>query len=294
MKPTHFFLPTLLIVAVAALWFSRQASEAASLRKELESLREANARPAAEAGNANLPTGSADDGARLGQQIAELREALAREESETRAAEKSLAEIQRKIPPVGEGEMVVSLGRITDMGKEAAQAIRGVSTLFERTGESETDKEQVQASFMKLVAWMPEIAGFEERPAEMACFQAAVFRELFKLDEPRARQLEATIETHFDAVQAAGLTAASSAQPNWRERRTAMLTPLLWQLRPFMPQDFKSPGIVTQIVNIGAGLETKTETHLSDEPGKSRHSVSMSLPSWPRLPWLPEKTNAPR
>jgi hypothetical protein len=294
MKPIHFFLPTLLIVTVAALWFSRQASEAASLRNELESLRAANARPAVKAGNANLPTGSTDEAARLGQQIAELREALAREESETKVAEKSLAEIQQKIPAIGEGETVVSLGRITDMGKEAAQAIRGVSKLFERTGESAVDKEQVQASFMKLVAWMPEIAGFEERPTEMACFQAAVLRELFGLDEPRARQMEATIKTHFDAVQAAGLTAANSAQPNWKERRTAQLTPLLWQLRPFMPQDFKSPGIVTQIVNIGAGLETKSQTHLSKEPGKSSHSVSMSLPSWPPLPWLPAKTTAPR
>jgi hypothetical protein len=145
---------------------------------------------------------------------------------------------------------------------------------------------------MKLMAWMPEIAGFEERPAEIACFQAAVLADIFRLQPARTREVEAIIKTHFAAVQAQGLTAASSAQPNWRERRTAALTPLLWQLRPYIPANFSSPGVLTQIVNVGAGFETKSETHLSSEPGKSSHTVSMSLPTWPRLPWLPAKAGA--
>ena len=294
MKPVHIYIPALLMVAVAVLWFSRQTIEAVTLRNELESLRAANTGRGANR-EASIPHAqNSDEAARLGRQITDLREALAREESEAKAAEKSLTDIQRKIPPIAEGETIVSLGRIADMGKEAALAIRGVSELFGPPYESKIDREQVQASFMKMVTWMPEIAGFEERPTEMARFQAAVLRELFDLDESRARQMEGIIKTHFDAVHAAGLTAASSSQPNWQERRSAMLTPLIWQLRPFILQDFKSPGIIPQIVNVGAGFETKSETHLSKEPGKSSHSVSMSLPSWPRLPWLPAKPAAPR
>lgn len=294
MKPFHVYIPALLTVAAATFWFSKQTSEAVSLRNELESIRAASKGDGAKADTSNPHAQNSDEATRLSRQIAELREALVREESEAKAVEKSLAEIQQKIPPVAEGETIVSLGRITDMGKEAALAIRGVSTLFERKGEFEGDKEQVQASFMKLVTWMPEIAGFEERPAEIACFQAAILRDVFGLDDSRARQVEGIIKTHFDAVNAAGLTPANSAQPNWKERRSAILTPLLWQLRPYIPQDFKSPSVVSQIVNVGAGFETKSETHLSNETGKSRHSVSMLLPSWPRLPWLPVKDATPK
>ena len=292
MRPGHFILLTLIIVVGAAAWFSRQAAEAASLRSELNSLRMAKAQRSA-VESADPQRESTEEASLLSHQIADLREALAREESETKAAEKSLAEIRQKLPSIGEGETVVSLGRISDMGREAAQAIHGISSLFARPNEAGDDKEKVQASFMRLVAWMPEIAGFEERPAEMACFQASLFQELFDLDQPRARQMESIIKSHFDAVQAAHLTAANSAQPTWKERRSAALTSLLWQLRPFIPQDFKSPEILGQIVNVGAGLESKSETRLSKEPGKSSHSVSMSLPSWPRVPWLPPK-NIPK
>jgi hypothetical protein len=182
----------------------------------------------------------------------------------------------------------VSFGRITDMGREMAEAIRTTNTLM-RGQTADRSPEELQASFMKFVTWMPQIAAFEEDPAEIAGFQTALLRELFKLDDARAAQMEGIIKQHFTALKAAGLTAANSAQPTWRERRSTALTPLLWQLRPFMPQDFESPALLSQIVNAGAGLETKSQTHLSQEPGKSSHSVTMSLPSWPRLPWLPSK-----
>jgi hypothetical protein len=286
MKSLRLYLPAGILALAACLWFSHQASQAASLRGELESLR---ATASQRMGNgsrlATQPQGS-DESDALARQIASLREELKHEAATVEATEKALAGVRAKLPPIAADETVVSFGRIADMGEEAGQAIRGISELF-TGGNQGRSREEVQASFMKLIAWMPEIAGFEEQPAEIACFQAAVFRQVFELDETRTRQVEAILKTHFAALKAGGLTAAKSAEPAWRERRSAVLTPLLWQLRPFIPPDFKSPGIVSQIVNAGAGMETKTETHLSPEPGKSSTSVMMSLPSWPRLPWLP-------
>ena len=283
MNPLRTFLPAAIIVVLAAFWWTRQASEASALRGEALILR------------ASLPDRSGrakmevpDEAKQLRDQIAELQNALAGAEAEVKQTEKSLAEVQAKLPEVGEGETVVSFGRIADMGRETAEALTAVTAMLagQASGRSKAD---LQASFLKFVTWLPEIAGFEENPAEIACFQTAVLRELFKLDDARAAQMEGIIKQHFAALKATGLTAANSAQPTWRERRTTALTPLLWQLRPFMPQDFKSPDVLSQIVNAGAGLETKSQMHLSPEPGKSNYAVTVALPSWPRLPWLPPK-----
>ncbi len=289
MKPLQIALTATITIGCAAVWYSRQVSEAASLRSELASLRAESTRRSGLADKANAPQSSNEEAALLEQQIADLRKALAREDAAAKAAEKSIEEIRRKLPPLDDGDTIVSLGRITDMGKEAAQALRGVFGQLRGSKLPPAEIEQSQASFVKLIAWGPEISGFEERPAEMASFQGALLQELFHLDESRARQVESILKTHFDALHSARLTAAYSAEPTWKERRTAALTPLLWQLRPFMPRDFDSPEMLGMIVNVGAGFETKTETRFSKEPGKSSHSVSMSLPSWPRLPWLPPK-----
>ena len=281
MNALRIYLPAGVIVAVAAFWWSRQASEAAALRGEVGALRTAQMDRKALA-----KTQVIDEANELRNRIGELERAVAAAEAEAKRTEKSLAEVQNKLPIIGEGETVVSFGRISDMGRETAEAITAVTSMLAGHIPGRT-KEDLQASFMKFVAWMPEIAGFEENPAEIACFQTAVLRELFKLDDARAAQMEGIIKQHFAALKATGLTAANSAQPTWKERRSTALTPLLWQLRPFMPQDFKAPDVLSQIVNAGAGLETKSQTQLSTEPGKSSHSVSVSLPSWPRLPWLP-------
>ena len=291
MIPFRLIAIAIVILAASGLWYARQAGEATVMRAELDSLKAASAARDSMIGRPDTEPEAPGDPGHRARQVAELRAVLAQEEKGLKAAEKSLAEVRRKVPPIDEGEMVVSFGRITDMGAEAAQAVRGISLFLQQREETDAPKEQVQASFMKLVAWMPEIAGFEEQPAEMARFQAAVFRDLFSLDETRSAEMERIIASHFTALKASRLTAADSAQAAWRERRTAALTPLLWQLRPYMPQNFNSPEVLTQIVNVGAGLETKTETQLSPEPGKPTHIVSISLPQWPRLPWLPAKAH---
>jgi hypothetical protein len=288
MKRTPLIVPTALLVVGGAFWFARQASEASALRAELDSLRATGGLRSATTDRQNTPSDFPDDPSQLAAQIAELRSELARRETEATSAEKALSDVRKQIPPLAAGETVVSFGRISDMGLEAAQAIRGVLSAFD-VKQGGLMKEDVQASFMKLMAWMPEISGFEERPAEIACFQAAVLRDLFDLDAARSRQLESIIERHFSALQAQRLTAASSAEPQWRERRATALTPLLWQLRPFVPANFPSPEVLAKVVNLGAGFETRSETHFSSEPGKSTHYVSAALPSWPRLPWLPAK-----
>ena len=296
MSRRSILIATSSLVVAFSIWFWTARSVADALQTELGSLRAVGAGSVRSA-DAEARSKAAEDAAQLDRQIAEMREAVTREEAALRAVKKSVEETRAKIPPIEEGEVVVSFGRIADMGKEAGQAVRGIAALMEGKGmgDGTTSLEQTQASFMKLVAWMPEIAGFEQQPEEMAEFQTSVFRELFALDEARTKQVKRVFAMHFAALRSSGLTAADSSQPNWKERRSAALVPLLWQLRPYLPEADKSSALVANVVNIGAGLETKTETHFSPIPGKSSHTVSMTLASWPRLPWLPDgKSPAPR
>jgi hypothetical protein len=87
-------------------------------------------------------------------------------------------------------------------------------------------------------------------------------------------------------MKAAGLTYSGHDAPGWRERRSASLSQLLWQLRPLFPADSKQTPYLTQIVNIGAGIETRT---IAPGPGASEPQTVQNFPNWPAVPWLPAK-----
>jgi hypothetical protein len=87
-------------------------------------------------------------------------------------------------------------------------------------------------------------------------------------------------------MKTAGLTASSQEAPDWRERRSESLTQLLWKLRPLIPANSKLTANLPQIVNIGAGIETKT---IAPGPDSPEPQLIQNFPNWPAVPWLPAK-----
>jgi hypothetical protein len=287
MKSLRSFLPAAAIAIAGGIWFLRASDEGGTLQREANARRQAVAESP---GTSSRPAAASDEETALARKVLELRMGLQRAEEAASADEKRIAEVRAKLPAMKEDEAIVSYGRITDMGAEAGQALRHVVGPLkgQKLGVKESDA--LASSLMKIVVWAPEIAGFEETPAEIASFESSMLRELLAFDETKTRQAETILRKHFDALKAAGLTAAHASAPQWRERRSEVLTQLLWQLRPLLPPEFNDSGLAS-VINIGAGLETKAESQRADEGIQARPAVQMNLPTWPRLPWLPPARN---
>ena len=144
--------------------------------------------------------------------------------------------------------------------------------------------DSIVKGFMKLATWVPEVSAFEDTPTEIATLQSTALRETFGLSEAQTQQAEEIIRAHFAAMKNGGLTYSNHDAPDWHERRSASLTELLWKLRPLIPVTSKQTPNLTQIVNLGAGLELQT---LPPASGTSEPQMIQSLPNWPAVPWLP-------
>ena len=280
-----FGLPAIGLMIVAALWLANIRRGGSALREAIATQRAALS-PSAPPDPGTIAAAEANAAA-IAHGNEESRAELSRIEGETAAARQEIAALQAKMPAAAGDEQLESYGRLADMGREIGEFLR-LSSGGKPPGEDGDGPRDMTELMMKLVTWAPEVSGFEETPAEIAAFQAAMLRETYALSETQARQAEAIIQAHYAMMKTAGLTYASRETDGWRERRSASLTQLLWQLRPFVPANPKQAALLGSIVNVGSGLETRTETKLSPEPGKSQINVSMHLPTWPSVPWLTE------
>ncbi len=208
------------------------------------------------------------------------------------------AEIERVIArtPVAPDEMTSSFGKIGDMGRETGSLIRLLVASSDAASDgkklhelTEEEAMEFQASFMKLLAWVPVIGEMESTPSEFAQFQAAAFREFYELDDATSAQLESVVSDHFRKIAADGWsvldrpTEEGEGADAWKAGRSAALAALMVDLRPLLPE--REPiierGIFPSLLNVGAGLETQT---YKTPDGKS--ATSMGLPDWPAPPWL--------
>ena len=289
MRRYTLYFPVLALIVLAALWLRHAGSEHAALQAAIATLRDVNApQPVDRAAMvARNKTRALEDN------NAALQAELRRIEEATDAIQKETAALQLKLPPSLDAEVTESYGRISDMGAEFGQYFRLISGDFDemqqelrRRGLNEESdlSESVVRAFGKFTIWAPEIGAMEDTPAEIGSLQAAALGATFSLDDSQTKQAEAIIETHFATMKAAGLTASNQGSSDWRERRSESLTQLLWKLRPLIPTNSKLAPNLTQIVNIGAGIETKT---IPPEPGTTEPQMVQSFPNWPAVPWLP-------
>jgi hypothetical protein len=284
MKRYTLYLPLLALIVLAALWLRHAGVEHAALQSAIATQREVNAsqrydRTAVIA--RNNPKG-------LRENNADLQAELHRIEEATDAIQKETAALQLKLPPSLDTEVTESYGRISDMGAEFGQYFRLISLdideMQKELNEESDLSERVMKAFAKFTTWAPEIGAMEDTPAEIGSLQAAALRSTFSLDDSQTKQAEAIIETHFATMKAAGLTASHQGSSDWRERRSESLTQLLWKLRPLIPANSKLTANLPQIVNIGAGIETRT---IPPGPDSLEPLLIQNFPNWPAVPWLP-------
>jgi hypothetical protein len=297
MKRHMLYLPVLVIVIVTAFWLRRGSSENTALQAVIATERAALAPPPPPDDRAAVV---AENEARtLMENNAALRAELRSVEKATLSIHTDTTALQKTIPPTLDTEITESFGRITDMGAEFGQYCRLISgnpeemqqELKRRGLKSDDLSDCIVNAFMKFATWAPEISAFEDTPAEIASLQSTALRETLALSDTQTRQAEAIIKAHFATMKTAGLTCSGHDTPGWREGRSASLTQLLWQLRPFIPAHSKHAPSLAQIVNLGAGIETKT---VAPAPGTSEPQVVQTFPDWPAVPWLPAKRGASR
>ncbi|MEQ1850541.1 MAG: hypothetical protein ABMA01_03015 [Chthoniobacteraceae bacterium] len=296
MKKYMLYFPVLVIVIVTALWLRHGSDESVALQTAIATERAKLAPPPPPDDHA---AAAAENEARtLMENNAALRAELHRIEEATVSTQTEVLAMQKTLPPSLDTEITESFGRITDMGAEFGQYARLVSGDFEemqkelkRRGLNEEGdlSGSVVRAFMKFATWAPQISAMEDTPAEIASLQSTALREAFALSDTQTRQADAIIKAHFATMKAAGLTYSSHEAPGWRERRSASLTQLLWQLRPFIPANSKLTSSLTQIVNLGAGIESRT---IAPAPGTSEPQMVQDFPRWPAVPWLPAKRTA--
>jgi hypothetical protein len=289
MKKYTLYLSVLALIVLAALWLRHTSGENAALQAAIATQRAGNAPPPDD----RAAMVALNKARSLMENNAALQAELRRIEEATRQIESDTAALQLKLPPSLDAEVTESYGRISDMGAEFGQYFRLISGNFDemeqelrRRGLNEESdlSESVVRAFGKFTTWAPEIGAMEDTPAEIGSLQAAALRAIFSLDVSLTQQAEAIIETHFATMKAAGLTYSSQEVSDWRERRSESLTQLLWKLRPLIPANSKLTPNLTQIVNLGAGIETKT---IAPEPGTTEPQMVQSFPNWPAVPWLP-------
>ena len=288
MKRYTLYSPVLALVVLAALWLRHASRDHSALQAAIAMQR---------AGNAALPDDRAGLRARnktmeLEENNAALQGELRLIEEETEAIKMETAALQLKLPPSLDAEVTESYGRIADMGAELGRYFRMVSgdsdemhqELIQRGLNEESDLSQdVVRAFGKFTTWAPEIGAMEDTPGEIGSLQAAALRASFSLDDSQTRKAEAIIKEHFATMKAAGLTYSSHDAPEWRERRSESLTQLLWRLQPLIPAGSKLTASLAQIVNIGAGIDTKA---MPPEPGTTEPKLVQSFANWPVVPWV--------
>ena len=295
MKTYGLYLPIIAVIVLTALWLIRG-------NQEIHALQDAIVQQRAELAPRQTPgvraNAAAPNEARtLQANNATLLAELSRIEQATAAMQKETAALQGRIPPSLDKEVTESFGRIADMGADLGQFCRLISgdaeemqrELSRRGLDPDTDlSESVLNGFAKLVAWAPEVGAMEDTPTEIASLQSAALRDVFSLNPAQTQQAESIIRAHFASMKAAGLTFSGREAPDWRQRRSASLTQLLWKMRPLIPANSKHTVALTEIINFGAGIETKTTPQKIDS---STTAITVQeLPKWPAVPWLPAKS----
>jgi hypothetical protein len=304
MKPSYLLIPAALLLISGSVWLISLRVEGTGLSRELKQ-QSSNLRQATQAQVAKTEAESVEYAA-LTQRLAEVQEQLAIEQKTAADVAAQKAELQSRMPKVDDGEMVVSFGRIRDMASEMGEAVR-IFQQMENRKEKNFVPEDQRATAVKMMSWMPEIAGFEDTPAEISSLQAGMIAKTFDLDPETTARVQQIISDHFAQMKAMGVTASSKDRPGWRDQRSASLTQLMWKLRPILPANSDAIRSLPLMLNMGTGMEkqvnvkvdekiepTPGQTEAIDELVDERTEIKLSLPMWPPVPWLPKEQNAPR
>jgi hypothetical protein len=214
------------IVAIAViglvLWKLRpRGAEQAGTVPEPGSAAEATA---GEPASAAAPSARVDDSGALKRRLAD--EIRARQRAEAEAAA-----LREKIAPL-ESNVVVSLGKVEDIGKRAGVFLPALAALEALSGRdpstlSPDEKRQLlelQRDHAKLLGALPEIARFQDNPDEYGRFFSSMFQQAAGLTDPQAAQVQAFMRERAVVMNQLELNAGKEPtdpklEEAWEERR---------------------------------------------------------------------------
>ena len=179
--------------------------------------------------------------------VRELENRLAAETSARRKAESAAAALRAGIAPL-EGNVVVSLGKIEDMGKRTGMILPALRELRElssrdRATLSADEKRSLldlQRQHADVLGMLPEIANFQNNPAEYANFFRNMVQQAAGLASPQADAVEAYMHQRAVGLNDQGLNTAKeptdpAKEEPWEEKRDEYNVETANGLRALLP-----------------------------------------------------------
>ena len=290
MKPSplnrpHILLP---VTALAVAWLAHTGWR---LHKENNAMQAAlSAAPPSlqEKSGAELSphTAPRKDGAESENRLTELREQLASETASRIAAEAKAAELAAKLP-TKEGDIIVSFGRVEQMGQASAKFVSLMYRLLGNnvaTGKdlAPEDQQQMTEASLKHIAQIPELQGMEDNAGEISRYHAATLKEVFGLDAASANKAAKFLEAEFAGLKSDGLTVSQRPEADkaaWEKRRDAAMNDLASRMKTMLPANHPQLNLLPGLLSLGEGFRT---TVVMKEDGHG--SMNMTLPLFPPTP----------
>lgn len=163
--------------------------------------------------------------------VQELKDRLSEETSARLKAESGAATLRTSIAPL-EGNVVVSLGKVEDIGKRtgmiipALQELRELSARTRATLSAEEKRRllDLQRQHAEVLGMLPEIASFQDNPAEYGNFFRNMVQQAAGLTPPQADAVDAYMRQRAVGLNEQGLN--TSKEPTdpakeeiWEEKR---------------------------------------------------------------------------
>ena len=164
-------------------------------------------------------------------EIRKLKERLAKEEDARERAETEAAELRKQMARF-QNKVVVSLGTVEDMGKRAGALLPDLSelqTLSSRDPSTLSPEEkqrllQLQRDQAQLLGALPEIAHFQDNPAEYGRFFSNMLQQAAGLTDEQASQVEAYMsqratEMNQNRLNTSNQPTDPELKETWEQRR---------------------------------------------------------------------------
>ena len=163
--------------------------------------------------------------------VQELKARLSEETSARLKAESGAAALRARIAPL-EGNVVVSLGKVEDIGKRTGlilPALQELRELSNRTRETLSADEKrrlldLQRQHAEVLGMLPEIASFQDNPVEYGNFFRNMVQQAAGLTGAEADTVEAYMRQRAVGLNEQGLNTSKeptdpSKEESWEEKR---------------------------------------------------------------------------
>ncbi len=181
------------------------------------------------------------------ERVEELEKRLGAESRARERAEEDVAALRASAAPL-QGKVVVSLGTVEDIGKRTGltlPALREMRALLTRDRSTLSVEEKrrlldLQRQHADVLGMLPEIAGFQDRPAEYGSFFRNMVQQAAGLTDPQASEVETYMSQRATTLNQLGLNSSSkpadpTAQDQWEERRDEFNVQSATGLRALLP-----------------------------------------------------------